>query len=168
MSNFYETQAPYLYMVEFHENFSIFSLDDSGDVVSNNQENASYIDWVWADNDAEVQEYIDKQIEHSESAAPIYAYRRASKYELAAYIEGEVDGNMVATIKEARENFNGVTWKMVHYDIEKFQTEKGFECGRCRRQFDFEENVAKLGDMYLSVTPKPENTVLWYVCRNCI
>lgn len=164
----YETDAPYLYMIEFHEGFSVFSLDDSGEVVSNDAEKASHIDWVWADDDVEVQEYIAGQLEMMEDLSPVYAYRRANQYELSAYIEGEVDGSMTASIREAREHFNGVTWKMHHFDITRFETQKGFECGRCSEWFDFEEHAAKLGDMYLALTPDKENTVLWYVCKGCV
>jgi hypothetical protein len=156
-----------LYMIEFHEGFSVFSMDDNGDIITNDSEQAVRVEWIWASNTKDIETYIKSELEDYEGESPTYAYRKANRYELSAYVEGEIDGRMIGSVKEAREHFNGILYRMERTEDGGFVTSKGFNCGRCQRFYDFEENAVRLGDMYLAIVKDDVNHVLWHVCKEC-
>jgi hypothetical protein len=99
---------------------------------------------------------------------------KATDGERDAYNEGFIEGSSIAVAQERMSNYNGLAFQLnteKGFDPENFlaSLRKMFQCGKCKKNFQFEE-AATIGEYYITTElskDESKNPVLWYVCKGC-
>jgi hypothetical protein len=124
------------------------------------QEDLPVVEWVWL-KFGEAEGYFDNHW----SMITGVSFRVASQDEEDLYNEAFNDGYMLATVEENHRNDNGITFRLNSFTLTGMDTTKMFQCARCDKRKDFDDEVAVANGLYLA---EAKEDILWHICFDCV